>query len=68
MIVKSFRETDTALLEFTDAEVEETRESSDSIFVDFDSAGNVVCMTIEHASAVARLPQVRIEEIGASTA
>lgn len=68
MNVKYFKDTDTALLEFSDAEVEETREISENVYVDLDKAGNLVSMTIEHAAAVARLPQVLIEEIDASAA
>ena len=66
MNVKYFKDTDTALLEFSNAEVEETREMSENVYVDLDEAGNLVSMTIEHAATVASLPQVRIEEIDAS--
>lgn len=68
MNVKYFRDTDTALLEFSDGAVEETREISESVYVDLDKNGNLVSMTIEHAAAVARLPHVRVEEIDASAA
>ncbi|WP_353269512.1 DUF2283 domain-containing protein [Gemmatimonas sp.] len=68
MNVKYFKDTDTALLEFSDAAVEETREISEHVFVDLDKAGNVASMTIEHAATTARLPHVRIEEIDASAA
>jgi uncharacterized protein YuzE len=68
MNVKYFKDTDTALLEFSTAEVEETREISANVYVDLDKAGNLVSMTIEHAAQVASLPQVRIEEIDASAA
>jgi uncharacterized protein YuzE len=68
MNVKYFKDTDTALLEFSHAPVEETREISENVHVDLDKAGNLVSMTIEHAATVAQLPQVRIEEIGATAA
>jgi uncharacterized protein YuzE len=68
MNVKYFKDTDTALLEFSTAEVEETREISANVYVDLDKAGNLVSMTIEHAAQVASLPPVRIEEIDASAA
>ena len=68
MKVKYYRETDTALLEFSDALVEETREITENVYVDLDSAGHLVSMTIEHASSAANLPQVSLEEIGASVA
>ncbi len=68
MKVKYFKDTDTALLEFSEAIVEETREISENVFVDFDVNGNLVSMTIEHAATVANLPQVSLEEIGAGAA
>ena len=68
MNVKYFRDTDTALLEFSDAVVDETREISESVYVDLDKNGNLVSMTIEHAAALAHLPHVRVEEIDASAA
>ena len=68
MNVRYFKDTDTALLEFSNAEVEETREISENVYVGLDKAGNLVSMTIEHAATVASLPQVRIEEIDASAA
>lgn len=68
MKVKYYRETDTALLEFSDALVDETREITENVYVDLDKAGNLVSMTIEHASSTAKLPQVSLEEIGASAA
>ena len=68
MKVKYFKDTDTALLEFSDAAVDETRELSENVYVDLDKNGNLVSMTIEHAAATAQLPQVSLEEIGASAA
>ena len=68
MKVKYFKDTDTALLEFSDAVVDETRELSENVYVDLDKNGNLVSMTIEHAAATAQLPQVSLEEIGASAA
>lgn len=68
MNVKYFRDTDTALLEFSDAAVEETREISENVYVDLDKHGNLVSMTIEHAATVAKLPQLHLEEIGANVA
>ena len=66
MKVKYFRDTDTALVEFSAALVDETREISENVYVDLDAAGNLVSMTIEHAARLAQLPQLSLEEIGAS--
>jgi uncharacterized protein YuzE len=62
MKIKYFRETDTALLEFSSRPVDETREISESIYVDLDRDGNLVSMTIEHAHEAASLPNVSVEE------
>ncbi len=66
--VKYFKDTDTALLEFSKAHVNETREVNENVYVDLDTAGNLVSMTIEHAATLASLLQVLIEEIDASAA
>jgi uncharacterized protein YuzE len=65
MIIKYFRDTDTALLEFSDAPVEETRELSEHLYADLDAAGHIVSLTIEHAARMARLPENTVEHIGA---
>ncbi len=63
MRVKYFSDTDTALVEFTDHEVTETKEISENIYIDLDSQGNMVSMTIEHARANARLQEFSYQEI-----
>jgi uncharacterized protein YuzE len=63
MTIKYFKSTDTALLEFSSREVEETREISENIYVDLDRDGNLVSMTIEHAHEAASLPTVVVQEI-----
>jgi uncharacterized protein YuzE len=63
MKIKYFRDTDTALLEFTDRKVAETREISENVLVDLDEDGNLVSMTVEHASERAKLPAVAVEEV-----
>ncbi len=68
MNVKYFKDSDTALLEFSDARVAETREISEYVYVDLDAAGRLVSMTIEHAAEVARLPSLRLEEFDAGAA
>jgi uncharacterized protein YuzE len=63
MKIKYFKDTDTALLEFSQRSVEETREVSENIYVDLDGDGNLVSMTIEHAAESASLPEVVVEEV-----
>jgi uncharacterized protein YuzE len=66
MNVKYFKDTDTALLEFSDQPVDETREITENVYVDLDKDGNLVSMTIEHAAQRAALPRVNVQEIDAS--
>ena len=63
MNIKYFRDTDTALFEFSNRPIDETREISENIYIDLDKAGNLVSMTIEHAQQTANLPRVVVEEI-----
>ena len=68
MNIKYFKDTDTALLEFSDHQVEETREISEDIYIDLDRKGDLVSMTIEHARRNASLPKVVVEEVEQGTA
>ena len=63
MKVKYFRDTDTALLEFSEQPIEQTREIGENVYIDLDKNGNLVSMTIEHARQLASLPGVVVEEI-----
>ena len=68
MNVKYFKDTDTALLEFSARPVDETMEISENVHVDLDKDGSLVSMTVEHAATVAAFPRVSLEEIGAPAA
>ncbi len=50
MKIHYFEDTDTALLDFGGGIPAETRELSEDIYLDFDAAGNIVSITMEHAS------------------
>ena len=63
MKTKYFPYTDTALLEFSDQEISETKELSENIYVDIDDHGNLVSMTIEHAKEHNGLPDLSMEEM-----
>lgn len=63
MKVTYFSDTDTALIEFSQEEVSETRELSEDITLDFDAAGRLVSITLEHAKAVAHLPELTFQEV-----
>lgn len=63
MKIKYFPDTDTALLEFSDLLVHETTEINENIYLDLDSEGNLVSMTIEHARAQANLPELLYQHL-----
>lgn len=51
MKIKYFEDTDTLYVELLDSEVIETKELNENLYVDVDSDGRVVSLTIEHAKA-----------------
>ena len=63
MKVRYFNDTDTALLQFLDTKVAETREISENVYIDLDNRGNLVSMTIEHARVTAHLPDISYQQI-----
>ncbi|MFB3886335.1 MAG: DUF2283 domain-containing protein [Thermodesulfobacteriota bacterium] len=63
MKIKYFSDTDTALVEFSNRKVAETKEINENIYIDLDTSGNLVAMTIEHARKQASLPHLSYEEI-----
>jgi uncharacterized protein YuzE len=58
MKIMYFPDTDTALIEFSGAAVEETKEVSEGIYLDLDNMGNLVSMTVEHAREKANISEV----------
>jgi len=63
MKIKYFSDTDTALIEFSDNEIYETREINQNIYIDLDKNGNLVNMTVEHARKNASLPEISYNKI-----
>ena len=63
MKIKYFSDTDTALVEFSDRKVVETKEINENIYIDLDTSGNLVAMTIEHARKQASLPYLSYDHI-----
>jgi uncharacterized protein YuzE len=61
--IKYFGDTDTALVEFSDLPVIETREINENIVIDLDKDGNLVAMTIEHARQKANLSEISFVEM-----
>lgn len=63
MRIKYFGDTDTALVEFSERPVAETREINQNIVIDLDKDGNLVAMTIEHARTQANLSEISFTEV-----
>ncbi|MBI2555885.1 MAG: DUF2283 domain-containing protein [Planctomycetes bacterium] len=49
MKIRYFADTDTALIEFSNESIVETKEISENLYIDLDGKGNLVSMTIERA-------------------
>jgi len=63
MRIKHFEDTDTALIELGSQAVAETRELSEDIYLDLDRDGNVVSITIEHASRRGDLAEIVFQRV-----
>lgn len=64
MKIRYFADTDTALIEFSNEPVVETKEISENLYIDFDGKGNLVSMTIEHAKEKAGISEVSYLQMG----
>ncbi len=58
-----FEDTDTALLEFSEHPVFETKEINENIYLDLDENGNLIGMTSEHAMLQATINEVSFQQI-----
>jgi uncharacterized protein YuzE len=65
MKIKYFQDTDTLYIEFRAVEVAETRDLDENTLLDFDHAGNIAAMTVEHAREHADIPHFSYEQIPA---
>lgn len=65
MKIQYFEDTDTALIAFSKREVAETREISEDVYLDFDEEGNIVGMTLEHASTRADIAHLSFDRVSA---
>ncbi len=68
MKIKYFTDTDTALIEFSGQQVAQTIEINENIYVDLDADGNLVNMTIEHASSQANIAEVAYQQMKGKSA
>ncbi len=58
MKIRYYSDTDTALIEFSEAPVVETKETTENLYIDLDKKGKLVSMTIEHAKEQANISEV----------
>jgi len=65
MRIKYFEDTDTTLVEFSPNTPVETRELKENIYLDLDSEGRVVSMTIEYAGPSADMREFLYQRIPA---
>jgi len=65
MKIKYFQDTDTLLIELKAAEVAETRDLDENTLLDLDRDGQIVAITVEHASERADIPHFSFEQIAA---
>jgi uncharacterized protein YuzE len=66
MRIKYFEDTDTTLVELSTNPPVETRELNENIYLDLDKDGNVVSITIEHASAASDMREFLYQRIPAA--
>lgn len=65
MKITYFQRTDTLYIEFRAAAVEQARDLDEDTLLDLDAEGNIVAMTVEHASERADFPSFSFEQVAA---
>ena len=66
MKVRYFAETDTLLIEFSDKSVVETRDLDENTILDVDAQGNILSISVEHATSRAGAPHFSYEQVAAA--
>ena len=65
MKLSYFQDTDTLYIEFKSTDIVESRDLDQDTILDIDSKGNVVAITVEHASNRTDVHQLTLEGIAA---
>lgn len=65
MKLSYFEDTDTLLIELTPGSVAEARDLDENTFMDLDAQGQVLAITLEHASARAQLNSFSFDRVAA---
>jgi uncharacterized protein YuzE len=63
MKLSYFEDTDTLYIELSDVGAAETRDLGENTLLDIDAAGNVVSLTVEHASKTADIYELQVSGI-----
>ncbi|MHB1955824.1 MAG: DUF2283 domain-containing protein [Acidobacteriaceae bacterium] len=63
MKIKFFQDTDTLYIEFRAGSVTEARDLDENTLLDLDVEGQVVTLTVEHASERADVPHFSYEQV-----
>ncbi|MDP2431715.1 MAG: DUF2283 domain-containing protein [Pseudomonadota bacterium] len=66
MKIKYFTDTDTLYIELRPADITDTRDLDEDTLLDLDASGQVCAITLEHASARARIPEFSYELVAAA--
>jgi uncharacterized protein YuzE len=65
MKIRFFAGTDTLHIEFRDVPAVETRDFDEDTMLDIDAAGNLLAITVEHASERTGMPAFSYEQVTA---
>ncbi|MEX1258817.1 MAG: DUF2283 domain-containing protein [Gemmatimonadota bacterium] len=65
MKIRYFKDTDTLYIELRDREIDETRDVDENTTLDVDAEGNVLAITLEHASKRTDVRHLTLEGIAA---
>ena len=65
MKMSYFQDTDTLYIEFREAAVAETRDLDENTLLDMDADGNIISITVEHASNRTDVHQLTLSGIAA---
>jgi uncharacterized protein YuzE len=66
MKITYFKDTDTLLVTLNDNHIAETRDFNEDILIELDNTGNMVSMTIEHASKKANMTDFSFNQVSNS--
>jgi len=63
MKITYFKDTDTLLINFNENQISETKDFTEDVLVELDHKGNLVSMTIEHASQKANMSDFSFNQV-----